>query len=666
MLKISKLVLFFVLILSQSLFGQKKEDNRTLLTIDNKNISVSEFMYVFTKNNGRTNTEDNTTLQDYLDLFINFKLKVIEAESKGMDTIPSFKNELGGYRAQLALPYLTDKDVNEKLLKEAYDRLQYDVRASHIMKLIPENMDDDDSLAKVAYNALLEIRKRALKGEDFAKLAREYSDDPSARDQPANRNFPARKGNGGDLGYFTAFYMVYPFESAVYETAVGDISMPIRTKYGYHLIRVTDKIPALGTIHVAHILVNNNTISKDGEKEALQKIQEIEKEINSGKITFDQAAIKYSDDKGSAEKGGELNWFEVSKMVPEFIKGISEIKQIGGISAPIKTDYGFHIIKLLDLKKVPPYKEYLPELKNKVAKDTRSNMSRDVAVEKFKKQYKFKEYPKALQQFYTVVDSLIFERSWKADKANGLNKPMFVLDKKKYTQQDFAKFVETSQRMVNKGTIKYIVHKLYNQWVASVVLAVKDNNLEKEEFDFRMLVNEYHDGILLFNISDEMVWSKAIKDTLGLEEFYQQHKNDYRWKKRTDAEIFRVKNDSLANVVMNMLDKNIPVDSIILVINKNSKLNIGYDRGKFEAGDNKIIDSVNPKVGLHKFSVDNNTIYVVKINEIIQPENKKLSEARGLITADYQNFLQDQWLKELREKHKIVINQKVLESLEKE
>lgn len=660
-----KHIFLLVFVLTFMGLSAQQQDNRTLLTINNQKISVSEFLYVYEKNNNKKEY-DKSSMENYLDLYINFRLKVMEAEKRGMDTLPSFINELKGYRDQLARPYLTDKEVNEKLLKEAYDRLQWDVRASHIMKMVPETVDEDDSLAKAAYAELMDIRKRALKGEDFAALARQYSDDPSARDQKATRNYPARKGNGGDLGYFTGFYMVYPFETAAYTTPVGEISMPIRTRFGYHLVKVSDKIPALGTIHVAHIVVNSNDKMKLSDAEAKKKINEIRKEILDGKITFEDAAKKYSEDRGSGEKGGVLNWFEVSKMVPQFIKAISEIDGVGKISEPVKTEYGWHIIKLIELRKLPSYKEYLPELKNKVSKDSRSNKSREAAVEKFKLEYGFKEYPKSLQKFYEVVDSSIISKSWTADKAARLKKVMFVLDGKKYTQQDFAKYLEKNQRTNGKGTIKYLVHNQYDRWIFSTVLKYKDSKLEEENFDFRMLVNEYHDGILLFNISDEMVWGKAIKDSLGLDKFYQEHKDNYMWKPRVEAEIYKAKNDSVATILRGYLNKKLELDSIVKLMNNKSKLSIGYERGKYEKGDNRIIDQIAPKVGLSDNIKSNNSIYIVKINSIIPAGNKKISEARGLITADYQNYLQDQWIKVLKEKYKVEINQEVLNSIEKE
>ena len=662
----NKLILLFVFVVSSmGLLGQQR-DNRTLLTINDQKISISEFLYVYEKNNNKAKEFDKGSIENYLDLYINFRMKVMEAEQRGMDTLPSFINELRGYRAQLARPYLTDKEVNEELLKEAYERLQWDVRASHIMKMIPENVDEDDSIAKAAYQELMEIRKKALKGADFAALARQYSDDPSAIDQKATRNYPARKGNGGDLGYFTGFYMLYPFETAAYTTPVGEVSMPIRTRYGYHIVKVTDKIPALGTIHVAHIVVNSNDKMKLSEAEAKKKIKEIHQEIEDGKITFEEAAKKYSDDRGSGEKGGVLNWFEVSKMVPQFIKAISDIDTIGEISVPVKTEYGWHIIKLIDLRRLPSYEEYLPELKNKVSKDSRSNKSKEAAIEKFKKEYSFKEYPKELQKFYAVVDSTILNNSWTAEKANGLKKKMFVLDGKKYTQQDFAKYLEKNQRANRKGTVKYIVHNQYDRWINNTVLNYKDSKLEDENFDFKMLVNEYHDGILLFNISDEMVWGKAIKDTVGLEDFYQKNKDNYMWGDRIEAEIYKAKNDSVATILRSYLEAGLSLDSIVKLMNNKSKLSIGYERGKYEKGDNKIVDGVAPIVGLSKNVAKNNSVYIVKINKLLPATNKKISESRGLITADYQNFLQAEWIKELKTKYKVEINQEVLNSIEKE
>jgi peptidyl-prolyl cis-trans isomerase SurA len=658
----SRIILIFVSLMLFSninLWAQKKSKDPVLLSVDDQNFTVSEFLYGYQKNNAKGAVMDQKSLQDYMELYINFRLKVKEAEDLGLDTAADFTRELAGYRAQLAQPYLTDKSEDSLIYKEAYDRLQYDIRASHIMIAIPENVADNDSIAMAAYKKLQGLRKQANGGADFAELAKKYSDDPSARDMKASRNQPARKGNGGDLGYFTAFYMVYPFETAAYNTAVGEISEPIRTRYGYHIIKVTDKIPALGNIHVAHINVKP---IKGDTAAAKKKIEEVLAQINSKSISFEDAAAKYSDDRGSAEKGGELPWFEVSRMVPEFIAAISKL-QPQQISLPVQTEYGWHIIKLLETKTIPSYRQYLPELKNKVARDSRSNLGREAAIAEFKKEFKFKEYRKAMDQFYTVVDSSIFFQQWSAEKAASLNAVLFKLDGKKYYQKDFAKYLEQHQASLKKGTIKFYVNKIYKNWVDNIVVNYKDSKLEDQNFDFKMLVNEYHDGILIFTLSDREVWGKAIKDTSGLETFYEANKDKYMWKERVDAVIYKCSNDSVAKEVRSMLDKGLKLDSIMKIANKNSSLSLGFERGKYEKGTNAIIDQVEKKKGISDNMKINNSTIIVVINEILPVQNKKLDEAKGLITADYQNYLETAWIKRLHEEHKVVVYDEVLESL---
>ena len=663
---ILSVLVVFILMSTIDLSAQRKSRSKSkdpvLLTIDDQDFTVAEFMYGYKKNNVKGAVMDQKSLDDYLELFINFRLKVKEAEDLGLDTMPDFYREFMGYRAELAQPYLTDKSEDELILKEAYNRLQYDVRASHIMISLPENVADNDSIAIIAYKKLMNIRKQAMSGTDFSELARKYSDDPSARDMKATRNQPARKGNGGDLGYFTAFYMVYPFETAAYNTPVGEISEPIRTRYGYHIIKVTDKIPALGNIHVAHI---NIKPVKGDTALAKKKVDEVYDQIKSGKLSFEEAAKKYSDDKGSADKGGELPWFEVSRMVPEFIAAISKL-EVGEVSQPVQTEYGWHIIKLLELKKLPSYEKYLPELKKKVKRDSRSNLGREAAIAEFKKEFKFKEYPKALNEFYSVVDSSIFFQEWKAERAANLTQTLFRLDGKKYSQQDFAKYLEQHQTSVKNGTIRFYVNKVYKTWVDNIVIAYKDSKLEDQYFDFRMLVHEYHDGILTFTMSDQEVWGKAIRDSAGLEKFYNEHKDNYMWKDRVDAVIYKCTNDSVAKLVRESLNKGLELDSIMKLANKNSSINLGFEKGKYEEGRSPIIDSVAKKVGVSDDIKMNNSIIIVDIKELIPAQNKKLDEARGLITADYQNYLEKEWLKKLHEKHTVTVHQDVLESLKSE
>ncbi len=650
-------LIFVFLLMPVLVFSQKQ--NKTLLTIDNQSFSKDEFMYVYNKNNSNPASVDKKSINEYLDLYINFRLKVKEAEDRGMDTTMAFKRELKGYRDQLARPYLTDKSVDSNILKEAYERLQWDIRASHIMIAVDEDVSKNDTVAISAYKKLLDIRKKILNGADFAEMAKKYSDDPSARDMPASRYRGAHKGNGGDLGYFTAFYMVYPFETAAYNTPVGEISMPVRTKYGYHIIKVTDKIPELGKIEVKHINVKPKSESEADKSKALSKIKEIQAKINSGELSFEEAARQYSDDKGSIEKGGLLPAFEVSRMVPEFIKAISKLK-VDEVSEPVFTEYGWHLIKLVRLIKIPSFEEYLPTIKSKVSRDSRSNISQEAAINKFKKEYKFKEYPKNLTAFYSVIDSSIYINSWSADKAIGLTKVLFKLDGKKYYQKDFAKYIASNQAMKHKGTLRYFTDKMYNKWVDKIVLDYKDSKLESENLDFKMLVQEYHDGILLFAISDTEVWGKAIKDSAGLAKFYEDNKQKYMWKERVDASLYKCANDSVAQLVKSWLTKGYSLDSIMRMANHKSALNLRYEKGKFEAGDNTVVDELDHKKGISNIVKSGKSYVVVLINEILPPQPKSLNEARGLITADYQNYLEEKWVEKLHKDHTVIVNRELL------
>ena len=380
--------------------GASAQTNKdaVLMTIAGSKVTVKEFESVYHKNNTKETATDNKSLTDYVDLFVNFKLKVREAEELGLDTAKAFKEELAGYRKQLSQPYLTDKDVNEKLLTETYNRLKEDIHASHILVKVNETALPKDTLE--AYNKIMKIRARILKGEDFNKVAGEkgVSDDPSAKD------------NGGDLGYFTALQMVYPFESAAYNTKVGQISMPIRTRYGYHIIKVSDRRPAQGEVLVSHIMVKTPpNMSKEDSLNSYKKITQIYDSIKSGKAKFEDMAQKYSDDKASAKKGGELPWFGTYKMPPEFEKAAFAMKTKGDVSPIIKTKYGWHIILLKDKRGLASFDDMKSELKGKVTKDSRAQVGRESLIAKLKAEYKFKENLKMRDDFYKVMDTTLFD-----------------------------------------------------------------------------------------------------------------------------------------------------------------------------------------------------------------------------------------------------------------
>ena len=368
---------FLILVTTLLTISNSKAQSKdpVLMTVAGEDVTKSEFEKVFKKNNKSAGAVDQKALSDYLELYINYKLKVKEASELGLDTAATFVSELNGYRKQLSQPYLIDKEVSDKLMHEAYDRMQKDVRASHILiKCGPDELPKD---TLEAYNKAMKARERVMKGEDFGKVAKEVSEDPSAKD------------NMGDLGFFTAMQMVYPFESAAFNSKIGDVSMPVRTKFGYHIIKKTDERKDPGEVFSAHIMVRaGKGTTPDDSAKAVQKINEINGKLKAGG-NFEELAKQYSDDQGSAKNGGVLPSFKTGRMVPEFESAAFALKNKGDISEPIKTQYGWHIIKLINRKEIGTYEEMQSELKASIGKDSRSEVSKSSMVNKIKKEYKF-------------------------------------------------------------------------------------------------------------------------------------------------------------------------------------------------------------------------------------------------------------------------------------
>jgi peptidyl-prolyl cis-trans isomerase SurA len=469
-----------------------------LLNIAGKPITKSEFMTVYMKNNTKAQATDPKSVEDYMELFINFKLKVKAAEDLGMDTISTFKNELEGYRKQLAQPYLVDNEVTDQLLKEAYERMKTDIHASHILIKCEPNALPKDSLA--AYNKAIDARKRLLKGEPFAKVAKAISDDPSAKE------------NGGDLGFFSSLQMVYPFESAAYNTEQGKISMPVRTRFGYHVIQVLEKRKNPGTMVAAHIMVKcaQGASSEDSLK-SRKKIDEIMGKLKAGE-KFAELARQFSDDKGSAKRGGELPAFGTGRMVPEFEKAAFALPADSAVSEIIKTQYGWHIIKRISRKELAAYDEMKAEIKSKVTKDSRSQKSKDSKLAAIKKDYGFKETLPARDEITALVDTTFFEGKWQSEKARALKKNLFSIGEKNYTQSDFVKFLETRQTKRPKIDITQLVRDQYSIFLNESLLSYEESKLASKYPDYKALLQEYRDGILLFDLTDKNVWSKAVKD----------------------------------------------------------------------------------------------------------------------------------------------------------
>jgi peptidyl-prolyl cis-trans isomerase SurA len=665
-------VFIFALLTALSIQAQK-EDQRTLITIDDEQISVSEFLNVYRKNNVDTELADKKSMQEYLELYINFRLKVKESRDLGMDTVKTFVTELAGYRRQLAEPYFNDQEVTDELLQEAYDRLMYDVRACHILIKVDENALPADTL--LAYKKIVTVRERILSGEDFAVVAAEVSDDPSARDRKVQGQI--RKGNGGDLGYFTVFDMVYPFENGAYSTAVGEMSMPVRTAYGYHIIKVTDKQEALGKATVAHLYLSmpKNATAQDSLRKE-KEINDLYQRIQDGE-SYESLVLEFSDDRGSKNKGGILPRFGCNRMVPEFIVAVSDIQDTGGISQPVLTSFGWHILKLIQRQRPGDYKVEVLELKRKMTKDNRAQKSRETVIRKIKSENGFKEFPENLQELLNAIDSSYYAREWSADKVSSFDKKIFQLRGKKYKQQDFAGYLEQKQARRGTNGLEAFFYTMYHDYVNEACIDLEDSQLEEKYPDFRMLMQEYRDGILLFNLTDERVWSKAVKDTLGLQEFYSVNSGNYMWGERLEADIIILNDPALEKDIREMIISATERKQSLVDIGLDTMKSVIVQSGIYAMGDNGFIDVIEWKKGqtptmqLTDFnelydgrSHNENSIVFALVTKHKNPEPKSIDEARGIVTSDYQNFLEEEWVRLLKEKYTVVVHEEVLEDIQ--
>lgn len=639
------------LIISSTL---KAQEDPTLLEIDGKKVTKSEFLQIYLKNNNDPKY-DKESLDTYMELFKKFKLKVAEAETLGYDTIPKLTRELEGYQKQLALPYLTDNEMNKALVAEAYEHMKEEIRASHILVRVDPNASPADTLA--AYNKIAALRAKIEKGEDFATVAKSGSEDPSA------------KSNAGDLGYFTAFQMVYSFEDVAYNTPVGSVSKPFRTRFGYHIMKVVDKRPARGTMKAAHLMVGaNKTQADEAEIEsARNKAFEIYAKLKNGE-NFEILVNQYSDDPSSNGSGGVLPLFgtgTTTRMVPEFEDAAFKLKNDGDFSEPIQTDYGFHIIKRLEYTPLKPFEDLEKELQGKVNRDDRAKLTQSSFVEKLKKDYSFKDKSKKSKKWFVQnLDSSYFQGTWNDDKLTS-NKKMFKLDGKTYGQKDFANYLKTNFRVAKKTSFDVLVNDQVANWQNETVLDLEKSKLDKKYPEYKALMNEYHDGILLYEIMSDKVWNKAMSDTTGLKNFYEENKSNYMWGKRLDAVVYEANSPEVAEQVSQLLSKGFSSDSITAIVNKNSELNLRVRTNKFEVEKTPYLTDRNLAKGVNKaFSYESKT-YVVDVKSEMPTSQKELNEAKGIITSDYQNFLEKEWLKELEGKHSVKINETVLYSLGK-
>ncbi len=572
--------------------------DQVLMTINDEPVMASEFMYIYEKNNQESSVEQKS-IDEYLDLFINFKLKVKEAESMGLDTTEAFKKELAGYRAQATPKYMKDDAAIDSLIRMTYDRMSMDRRAAHIAIQCPRTASEEEEAAALA--KINEARTRVTTGltiekkkgkktitvqqpkEDFYTVAHEVSTDPAVQE------------NGGELGWITPLRYVYPFENAVYTTPVGEVSEVFRTGYGFHIALVEEERPH-EEVHAAHIMKMVPRGSED-TADSLKAVMDAIYERATAGEDFAELAKANSDDKGSAVRGGDLNWFGRGMMVRPFEDTAFGMK-VGEISAPFRSNYGWHIIHLLGHREALSLEEMRPQIEKGIARD---------------------------------------ERMKEAEKS-----------------------------FINKTRAEY---NLPEDMTDAEVREYADAHLEEKYEDLKNLVQEYHDGILLFEVSLNEVWDKASQDEAGLTKYFKAHKKNYTWDKpHYKGYVVYCKDQATAKAAKAIIKHTSNPDSLQSYLNHrlntDSVTNVKFNQGLWIEGQNPAVDKYGFKKKGAQFTPSVEFPVVFTLGKVLKnPEEYK--DERGKVTTDYQDELEKEWVAKLRNKYKYEVNKEVLESLKK-
>ncbi|HSD13485.1 MAG TPA: peptidylprolyl isomerase [Flavobacterium sp.] len=628
-------------------FAQENK-KEVLFTIDDKPFYTDEFARVYKKNLELVKDDSQKDLNHYLDLFIGYKLKVEKANKLGLQNNASYQSELKSYRAQLSKNYVTDTKVTKELIDEAYKRSLKEVKASHILFNVDENALPADTLK--VYNQAMSVRKRILNGEDFETLAVQNSQDPSVKD------------NKGDLGWFSVFKMVYPFESGAYKTPKGEISMPVRTRFGYHLIKVYDIRDNRGQVTVSHIMTLNGQNPVEAAA-AKTTIDDVYKKLQQGE-SFESLAQQFSQDKSSSGKGGQLQRFGSGELSSDEFENVAfSLKKEGDISQPFQSQFGWHIIKLIEKHPVKSFEDTDVDFEGKIRKDDRSKLINKSLNDKLQAKYKVVQNKKAYKNVFSYLNEKYYTQEWELPGGKDPNEVIFTMEKdKKVKSTEFVTYIFNQQKAnLNVKPLSKLYERLYNDFVYSKLSKYYDDNLEKEFPEFSYVMDEYRDGLLLFDLMEKEIWNKAKTDSLGLKNFYESNKANYQWKERVEVNVFSSTKEDVIKKTAQYLKKKKSVDFIKSNINQKGAVDVMVKSGIFEIGNDALPKHQNFNVGITEISHEGNYYFVTQVIKKIEKGPKKLEETKGKVINDYQQYLEAHWVDELKKEFTVKVNQEVFD-----
>lgn len=628
-----------------------------VMTVNGKDVRKSEFEYIYNKNNSE-NAIDKRSLDEYIVLFTNFKLRVAEAETQGMDTTAAFHRELNEYREQLAVPYLTNLESNEEVLLQAFKNTQELAEVSAIFVAYPQletgmtfNIVPADTVE--TYKKAIQIRNKALKGEKFEDLVKEYSFDERAKagERP------------GYLGWYSGLNLAPVLENAIFTTEIGKITMPVRTNQGYYLILVHDRKPHPGEVNASHILI---ACPQDADAEqvadAENKIAEIYKKLEEG-TEFATLAAEYSEDPGSASRGGNLSWFQFGQMVPEFNDAVFAMTEIESVSQPVRTQFGFHIIQLLEKRPSATYEDLEGQLKTKIDRTGGLLVLYQPTINRLKSENDYSFNDKAYQLLLDAAQNLSPVEDEYLTKFENNNEILFSLRKTPVSIADFIVFLETNKRSYFNLSTEVLDDRL-DQFIYDNLIAFEDKNLENKYPEFKNLMQEYRDGILLFEVSNQEVWNKATNDTTGLADYFEKNKAKYTWSQpHWKGYVIQVKDAATKKKIQKEIAKMSHDAAVKYMLDSYRVGDVSYvriEKGLFTKGQNKFVDESVFKTGKPELSGNYKDFFLLG-NLLKAPDN--YTDVRGLVITDYQDYLEKEWLKYLNGKYPVVIYQDVINTI---
>lgn len=644
------LALTLVLLFINLSFSQNKKD--VLLTIDGKPVYTSEFKRVYNKNLDLVKDESQKSVEGYLDLFIDYKIKVAEAYAQNLDKDETYISEFNQYRDQLSRNYILENKVTSELSLEAYERSLEEINANHILVLSKYEDIPQDTLK--AYNKIKAIYDRAKAGEDFVALAKENSEEPNAD-----------KG-GGQLGYFTAFAMLYPFETAAYNTQVGGVSEIVRTQYGYHIIKVNDRRKRGSQITTSHIMLSDKGSNRTFVP--ADRIIELYALLQQGE-DFAKLAEQYSDDKNSAKNGGQLQKFRKGELrAPKFEEAAFSLENAGDYSKPVKSQFGWHIIQLNEKHSIPTYEEERESLEKKVKNGVRSKIVTSALNDQIKDKYGYVEVTNYVPFFNIYVSDDILKKKWEYDTiGNAQDRVIFTIGKKEIRFSDFAKFIVSRQKQQFTATEKsYVLADFYYEFESLELKNYFRDNLEFENVQYASTIREYRNGLLIFDLMNKNIWMKAKNDTIGLQNFYETVKENYTWDDRVDAVIVTTTTEDAALVARNLMLNDKTSQEIKGVLNVDDQINVIISEGVFEKGQRELPGNFEVKVGVSEPYSNKDGFTIVSVNKVIPTDIKPLGTVKGKVMSDYQNDLESKWMMRLRDMYKVKIHKKALKRVKKE